>query len=119
VSIAALRMISVPLERTTTQVHADRFVPACLQHVQAQSGDDRRQPAAEILDGAGIGTAEPKPGLLDGVVGLAGRARRLVATARNRVRWVSNRSASMSGSSSGHILPSLPVIRVTEQSPPM
>ena len=38
------------------------------------AGDDRRQPAAEVVDGARVGAAEPQPRLLDGVVGLARRA---------------------------------------------
>ena len=44
------------------------------QHVQADARDDGRQPAAEVLDVARVGAAEPQPGLLDGVVGLAERA---------------------------------------------
>ena len=32
--------------------------------------DDRRQPAAEVLDGAGVGAAQPDPGFLHGVVRL-------------------------------------------------
>ncbi len=47
---------------------------AAAQHVQAHSGHDCRQPAAEVLDLAGVGPAEPKPGLLHGIVGFGGRA---------------------------------------------
>ena len=36
-------------------------------------GDDRGQPAAQVLDRAGVGPAEPEPGLLDGVLRLAQR----------------------------------------------
>ena len=48
--------------------------PARAQHVQAHAGDDRRQPAAQVGDGVGVGAAEAQPRLLDGVVGLAERA---------------------------------------------
>src|SRR5215203_3684094 len=44
------------------------------QHVQAYPPDDRRQPSAQVLDAAGVRAAEPEPGFLDGVVGLADRA---------------------------------------------
>ena len=44
------------------------------QHVQAHPGDDRRQPTAQVLDAAGVGAAQPQPGLLDGVLGLGQRA---------------------------------------------
>ena len=42
-------------------------------------GDDRRQPAAEVVDLVGVGTAEPQPRLLHRVVGLAQRAEHPVA----------------------------------------
>jgi hypothetical protein len=48
--------------------------PAAAEHVQAHPGHHRGQPAAQVLDPAGVGAAEPQPGLLDGVVGLAERA---------------------------------------------
>jgi hypothetical protein len=35
---------------------------------------DRRQPPAQVLDAARVGTTEAQPGFLDGVVGLARRA---------------------------------------------
>ena len=41
------------------------------QHVEGHPGDDRRQPAAEVLDLAVVGAAEANPRLLDGVVSLA------------------------------------------------
>ncbi len=43
------------------------------EHVQRNASDDRRQPAAEVLDLARVRAAEPKPGVPDGVVGLAER----------------------------------------------
>ncbi len=44
------------------------------QHVEAHARDDRRQPAAEVVDLLAIGAAEPQPRLLDRVVCLAQRA---------------------------------------------
>jgi hypothetical protein len=40
--------------------------------------DVRGQPAAEVLDLARVRAAEPQPGVLDGVVGLAERAEHAV-----------------------------------------
>ena len=57
--------------------HVERLLaprPARAEHVQRDAGDDRRQPGAEVLDVARVGAAEPEPGVLDGVVGLAERA---------------------------------------------
>jgi hypothetical protein len=45
--------------------------PARAQHVQAHPTYDRRKPSAQVLDPAGVRAAEPQPGLLHGVVGLA------------------------------------------------
>jgi hypothetical protein len=39
------------------------------QHVEAHPGDDRGQPAAEVLDVVRASPADPFPGVLDGVVG--------------------------------------------------
>jgi hypothetical protein len=44
------------------------------QHVQADAGDDRGQPAAEVLDPARVRPADTQPGVLDGVVRLGERA---------------------------------------------
>jgi hypothetical protein len=58
-------------------VHVERLLAprfARAEHVQRYACDDRGQPAAEVLDLARVGAAEPQPGVLDGVVGLAGRA---------------------------------------------
>jgi hypothetical protein len=44
------------------------------EHVQGHPGDDGREPAAEVLDFVGVGSAKAQPGLLDGVVRLAHRA---------------------------------------------
>jgi hypothetical protein len=44
------------------------------QHVEADPRCDRRQPAAEVLHIARVGTAQPQPRLLHGVVGLSHRA---------------------------------------------
>ena len=60
------------------QVHPHRHFPAGLEHVQAHPGRDRGQPATEVLDVAGVGAAQPQPGFLHGVVGLARRAERMV-----------------------------------------
>ena len=40
------------------------------QHVQRHARDDRRQPAAEVLDLVRVGAVQAQPGLLHGVVGL-------------------------------------------------
>jgi hypothetical protein len=58
-------------------VHVERLLAprsARAEHVQRHAGDDCRQPAAEVPDFARVGAAEPQPGVLDGVVGLAERA---------------------------------------------
>jgi len=44
------------------------------QHVEADPGGDRRQPATEVLNLAGVRSARPEPRLLHGVVRLAQRA---------------------------------------------
>nr|WP_245737701.1 hypothetical protein [Jiangella alba] len=44
------------------------------QQVEADPPDDRRQPRAEVAHVAGVGAAEPQPGLLHRVVGFAQRA---------------------------------------------
>jgi hypothetical protein len=44
------------------------------QQVERDAGDDRGQPAAEVLDLAHVGSADPDPGVLHGVVRLAERA---------------------------------------------
>jgi hypothetical protein len=44
------------------------------QPVEADAGDDRRQPAAEVVDAVRVAAGEPQPGVLHGVVGLALRA---------------------------------------------
>src|SRR6266511_2857130 len=41
---------------------------------QAQPGEDPRQASGQVLHTAGVGAAEPQPGLLHGIVGLAQRA---------------------------------------------
>ena len=48
------------------------------QGVEADAGDHRGQPAAEIVDAGGIGAAQPQPGFLHGIVGLARRAQHAV-----------------------------------------
>ena len=59
-------------QRRAHEVLAPRAARA--QHVQAHAADDRRQPAAQVVDRLGVGAAEAQPRLLDGVVGLAQRA---------------------------------------------
>jgi hypothetical protein len=56
------------------------FAPdsAGAEHVQRHACHDRRQPGAEVLDLGRVGTGEPQPGVLHGVVGLAERAERPV-----------------------------------------
>ena len=44
--------------------------PARSQHVEADPADDRRQPCAQVVDIARVGTAETDPRFLDGVVRL-------------------------------------------------
>jgi hypothetical protein len=44
--------------------------PPGAKAVQADPGDDRRQPAGEVLDGVGVGAGELEPRLLHGVVRL-------------------------------------------------
>jgi hypothetical protein len=59
------------------QMRAQRLLAARsarAQHVERHPGDDGRQPRAQVLDLVGLRPAEAQPGLLDGVVGLAGRA---------------------------------------------
>ncbi len=43
------------------------------EHIQADAGDDCRQPAAQVLDLARPGAAHPQPGLLNGVLGFGAR----------------------------------------------
>jgi hypothetical protein len=62
-------------------MHLERLLAsrsARTEHVQRHPGDDRRQPGAEVLDLARVGSAEPQPGVLDGVVGLRERAEHAV-----------------------------------------
>ena len=44
------------------------------ERVQADPGDDRRQPGLHVVDVVGPGPVDPLPGILDGVVGLGERA---------------------------------------------
>ena len=48
------------------------------QRVEADAGDHRGQPAAEIVDAGGIGAAQPQPGFLHGIIRLARRAQHAV-----------------------------------------
>src|SRR4029450_5699349 len=57
-------------------VHVERpLTPcaACPEHFPPHTCDNCRPPAAEVLDLAPICTAEPQPGVLNRVVGLAER----------------------------------------------
>ncbi len=47
---------------------------ARVEHAQADARDDRRQPAAHVLDLAGVRAVDADPRLLEGVVGLGARA---------------------------------------------
>ena len=40
-----------------------------LQHIEAEPGDDGREPAAQVRDPCRVGAAHPQPGVLDGVFG--------------------------------------------------
>jgi hypothetical protein len=44
------------------------------QQVEAHTGDDRGEPAADVVDAVGAGAVGPQPRLLQGVVGLVERA---------------------------------------------
>ena len=60
---------------------ADRLLvpaPARPEHVERHPGDDRRQPAAEVLHLAGIRAGQPQPGVLHRVVGVGHRAEQAV-----------------------------------------
>jgi hypothetical protein len=72
--------------------------PPGAKAVQADPGDDRRQPAGEVLDGVGVGAGELEPRLLHGVVRLGPAAEHPVGDARRRGRLASNCSASQSSS---------------------
>jgi hypothetical protein len=48
------------------------------QHIQADTPDHGRQPAAEVVDRRAVAAAEPQPGLLDRVVALVERAEHAV-----------------------------------------
>ena len=75
--IAPVRIVSEGFRNMRPhRLLAPRFARA--QHVEADAGDDRGQPAAEVFDRAGVGTAQPQPGLLHGIVDLAGRAQHAV-----------------------------------------
>jgi hypothetical protein len=59
----------------------ERLLGPCVagpQHVQADVRDDRRQPAAQIVDVADVGAVHPQPRILHGVVGLGQRPQHAV-----------------------------------------
>jgi hypothetical protein len=47
---------------------------ACAKHVETDAGNDRREPAGEVVDAAGTGAHESEKGLLDRILGLGRRA---------------------------------------------
>ena len=54
----------------------ERFFAARIaraEHIETDACDDGGQPAAEIVDGGGVGTAETQPGFLHRIIGFAGR----------------------------------------------
>jgi hypothetical protein len=58
---------------TSFRVRVERRLAACpsrAKNVQAHEAHDRGQPGAQVVDVAGVGSAEPDPGLLHGVVRL-------------------------------------------------
>ena len=75
---------------------------ACSAQTRATTVVSQR---AEVLDLVRVGAAEPQPGLLDGVVGLAQRAEHPVGDGAQAGRCSSKRSASQSRSSIGHSPP--------------
>ena len=69
--------VVLPCHDRIGEMGFERFLaarPARTQHVEAHAGRDRRQPAAQILDLAAIGSVEPQPRLLHRVIRLAQRA---------------------------------------------
>jgi hypothetical protein len=48
------------------------------EHIQADPRDHRGQPGAQVIDRAGVAAAEPQPGLLHRILGLAERAEHAV-----------------------------------------
>jgi hypothetical protein len=72
-----LRFRRIMADDRVRQVHPQRLLPpdgAGTQHVQAYSRDNGGQPAVEVLHAIGAHAADPQPGLLHGIVGLAERA---------------------------------------------
>jgi hypothetical protein len=75
ISSNGTRTAGVSAERR--RVGVERLLTAQLagaQHVQAHPAYDSGQPTAEVLDVARARPAQPKPGLLHGVIGLGERA---------------------------------------------
>ena len=66
------------------------------QHVQAYPGNNRREPAAEVLDLARVGPADAQPSVLDGIVGFTQEPSIRYATDRKWGRCSSKRSTSHS-----------------------
>ena len=67
---------------------------ARVEHRQAHARDDRRQPAAQVLDVARVGAVEPQPRLLQRVVGLRLRAQHARGDRVQMRRCASNSSIS-------------------------
>ena len=57
-----------------TPISSSRRAGARPQPIEAEPGDDRREPAAQVLDLGDIGSTRPEPGVLDGVLRLGQRA---------------------------------------------
>ena len=67
------RLVRVGDHRIGQAPALQRLLAAALarvEHRQAHARDDRRQPAADVVDVARVGSLDPQPGLLEGVVGL-------------------------------------------------
>src|SRR5260370_42372254 len=76
--------LSIPADDWVGQAFSEgRLAPGVArpQHVEAHPGNDRGQPAAEVLDLTRAGSAEAQPGVLNRVVGLRERTQHPV---RNR-----------------------------------
>jgi hypothetical protein len=85
------------------------------QDVEADAADDGGEPAAEVGDRLGVGTAQSQPGLLEGVIGVAERAEHAVGDCP-QVRPVLLEPLDLPALLvHGHILKSESVIAVTNQ----
>ena len=71
-----------------------RAVTARAQLVEAQPGDHGREPSVQVLHHTDVGTTEPQPCFLDGVVGVGVGAEHAIGNRLSRGRLASNPSVS-------------------------